>query len=98
MRTEFSPQALADLDAIALYIARDDPEAALAWVDKLVDRAERAARPPRGARIVPEWGDPDIREVFLKTYRIIYRIEAARILVLTVFEGHHLLRQPSPRR
>ncbi len=98
MRTEFSPQALADLDAIALYIARDDPDTALAWADKLVDRAERAARAPRGGRIVPEWGDPDIREVFLKAYRIIYRIEATRILVLTVFEGHHRLRLQPPQR
>jgi hypothetical protein len=36
--------------------------------------------------------DPDVREVFLRTYRIIYRIEPARILVLTIFEGHRRLR------
>ena len=94
MKTEFSPVALADLDAIALYIARDAPDVALVWVDRLIDRAERAARSPRAGRIVPEWGDPDIREVFLKSYRIIYRVEHARILVLTVFEGHHLLQMP----
>ena len=98
MKTEFSPQAQDDLDAIVLYIARDDPDAALAWADKLIDRAERAAQAPRGGRIVPEWGDPDIREVFLKTYRIIYRVEADRILVLTVFEGRHLLRMQPPSR
>jgi hypothetical protein len=42
--------------------------------------------------VVPEVGDPDIREVFLRTYRIIYRIEPDRILVLTIFEGHRRLR------
>src|SRR5688500_1209917 len=97
MKTEFSPQALRDLEAIALYVAQDDPLAAERWVDKLVDRAERAAAAPRAGRIVPEWGDPDIREVFLRTYRIVYRVEENRILVLTVFEGHRQLRRPRRR-
>jgi toxin ParE1/3/4 len=95
MKTDFSPAALADLEEIGLYIARDNPRAAEVWVDKLVDRAERAALQPRGGRVVPEMGDPDIREVFLRTYRIIYRVEPDRILVLTIMEGHHRLRSPS---
>ena len=92
MKTDFSPTAIADLEDIALYIARDNPRAAEAWVDKLVDRAEKAAFQPRGGRVVPEVDDPDIREVFLRTYRIIYRIEPKRILVLTIIEGHQRLR------
>ena len=93
MKADFAPEAVADLEDIALFIARDDPEAANAWVDKLVDRAERASTAPRAGRVVPERGDPDIREVFLKTYRIVYRVEPTRILVLTVFEGHRRLRR-----
>jgi toxin ParE1/3/4 len=92
VKTDFSPAALADLEEIGLYIARDNPRAAEVWVDRLVDRAEKAAFQPRGGRVVPEVGDPDIREVFLRTYRIIYRIEPGRILVLTIIEGHQRLR------
>lgn len=92
MKAEFSPAAVADLEAIAHYIARDNPKAAAAWVDRLVDRAEKAATLPSSGRVVPEVGDPTIREVFVRTYRIIYRIEAQRILVLTVFEGHRRLK------
>ena len=51
MRVEFSPEAMDDLEEIARYIARDDPEAALKWVDRLVDRAEKAGLAPRGGRI-----------------------------------------------
>jgi toxin ParE1/3/4 len=40
--------------------------------------------------MVPELQRPDIREVFLRTYRIVYRIRANAIDVLTVFEGHRL--------
>jgi plasmid stabilization system protein ParE len=92
VKTDFSPAALADLEEIGLYIARHNPRAAAAWVDKLVDRAEKAAAQPRSGRVVPEVGDPDIREVLLRTYRIIYRIEPGRILVLTIMEGHRRLR------
>ena len=92
MRVDFSPTAEADLEAIALYIARDNPRAAEAWVDRLVESARKAAVAPLAGRVVPEVRDPDIREVFLRTYRIIYRIEPERILVLTIVEGHRRLR------
>ena len=97
---EFSPEAEADLEEIALYSARDNPLAAEAWVQKLIVATEKAAVLPRAGRVVPEIEDPDIREVFLKTYRIVYRVEPARLLVLTVFEGHRKLRMrwsPVPR-
>jgi plasmid stabilization system protein ParE len=42
---------------------------------------------PRAAAIVPEYSRPDIREVFLYQYRIIYRILADRIDILAVVHG-----------
>jgi addiction module RelE/StbE family toxin len=100
VRADFTAEATADLEDIAQYIARDNPAAAAAWVDKLVDRAEKAAAHPLAGRTVPEMRDPTIREVFLRTYRIIYRVESTRILVLTVMEGHRKLRTlpGSPKR
>jgi addiction module RelE/StbE family toxin len=92
VRVELSPEAQYDLEAIADYIAADDPRAAEAWVEKLVERARLAAAHPRAGRVVPEWGDADVREVLLRTYRIIYRVEPKRILVLRVIEGRARLR------
>ena len=43
-------------------------------------------------RVVPEIGNPDIRELIFKKYRIVYRLNANCIEILTVFEGHRLLR------
>jgi hypothetical protein len=40
--------------------------------------------------VVPELQRNDVREVFLRTYRIVYRIRKGTIDVLTVFEGHRL--------
>jgi hypothetical protein len=40
---------------------------------------------------VPEIGRDDIREVLLRSYRIVYAIREGEIRVLTVFEGHRML-------
>ena len=92
MPAEWSPEALADLEDICAYIARDNLQAAEAWIDRLISKADKVSAHPRAGRVVPEIEDPDIREVFLKSYRIIYRVEPQRIVVLTVLEGHRRLR------
>jgi mRNA-degrading endonuclease RelE of RelBE toxin-antitoxin system len=40
---------------------------------------------------VTEIGRDDIRETFLRSYRIVYRVDDGGITVLTVFEGHRLM-------
>jgi len=52
---------------------------------------ERAARTPLAGRRLPEKGRDDVREVLQRTYRIVYRVRAEQIDVLTIFEGHRLL-------
>jgi hypothetical protein len=52
-----------------------------------------AERQPLAGRVVPELQRDDIRELLLRTYRIVYRLRPAEIHVLTVFEGHRLLRK-----
>jgi plasmid stabilization system protein ParE len=59
-------------------------------VTKLVAAAERAAAVPLAGRRVPELAREDVREVLLRSYRIVYRLAEHRIEVLTVFEGHRL--------
>ena len=92
MNVDFSPEALADLDAIYEYIARDKPRIALAWTEKLIDAAEKAVAYPLAGRVVPEIGDAKIREVLFRNYRIVYRVEAKRLLVITIVERHRRLR------
>ena len=88
---EWSLRSLSDLEAIEQLIAQDDPVAANRWVMKLSAAAERAAKLPKAGRVVPEKRRDDIREVRLKTYRVVYAVRANGIVVLTIFEGHKLL-------
>lgn len=92
-RVEFSPQALLDLEEIADFIAEDNPDAAERWVERLTTTAEKVGTHPEVGRVVPEYAVDEVREVFLRTYRIIYRVESSRVLVLTVIEGHRRLRK-----
>ena len=87
----WSPEALEDVDDIAAYIARDSAFYAAAIVEKLLAAASGLNQFPQSGRIVPELNQPDIRERFVYSYRLIYRIEPARILVAAVVHGRRLL-------
>ncbi len=55
-------------------------------------RRNLAARP----LVASELGRDEIREVLLRHYRIVYRVEPHGITVLTVFEGHRLFPRDAP--
>ena len=42
-------------------------------------------------RVVPELGDEDIRERIIYSYRLVYRVERRRILIVAVIHGKQLL-------
>jgi toxin ParE1/3/4 len=83
-------RALGDLEAIGKYIGRDKPAAAERWLLELISVAEKAAVVPLAGRRVPELDRNDVREIFARSYRIVYRVTERRIEVLAVFEGHRL--------
>ena len=88
MKLFWTDRARRDLLAIGRYIARNNPRAARSWIDQLRARARKAAEMPLAGRTVPERKGHEVREVFLRNYRIVYRMQEDAIHVLTVFEGH----------
>jgi len=91
MRLFWTETAKQDLQAIRRYIAADNPTAAKRWVDRLRRRAITALLASLAGRKVPELLRNDIRELIEGNYRIVYQAFEDRLVVLTVFEGHHLL-------
>lgn len=96
MNLRWTERAAIDLIVIGDYIAADNPAAARSWVERLRQRAIKAAKIPLAGRVVPELGRDDVREVFQRTYRIVYKIVDDGIVVLTVFEGHRSFGQFDP--
>ena len=93
MSVTWSHEAGENLIDIEEFIARDSVERAIRFVDALIDHAEVILTDnPRSGRTVPETGNPNIRELIYRGYRIVYRLNGGPIEILTVFEGHRLLR------
>ena len=78
--------ALAELRALEAvdYIAEHRPGGASEWLEALLQRVSRLDRMARRGRVVPEIGLPSFREVFHAPYRVIYRIDVASVVVLTL--------------
>ena len=93
MRLLWTEEALVRLKEIEEYISQDSPKAAAEFVDKLISLAETITKNPEKGRIVPELSIEFIRELLYKNYRIVYLIKKRSIDVLTVFEGHQLLKK-----
>jgi len=42
---------------------------------------------PESGRLIPEAEDPTLREVIVQGYRVMYRLEAERVLILAAMHG-----------
>jgi len=84
-----TPQSLDDLEEIVTFIARNNPERARTFGNELIDRALSVATFPEIGRVVPEIGEPAVREIIHGSYRIIYEIFSDRetIYVLRFWHG-----------
>ena len=93
MKIFWTKEALLCLKEIEEYISRDNSIIAIEFVDKLILLAETLLDNPEKDRIVPELSLENIRELLHKNYRIVYLIKKNSVEILTVFEGHQLLKK-----
>ena len=87
----WSPQAAKDLDSIAAFISKDSIEYARIFVVDVFAALDRIGSFPKSGRIVPELGDPGVREIILGSYRVIYRLKADCVGLVTIHHGARLL-------
>jgi plasmid stabilization system protein ParE len=76
-----------DLRQIHAYIAKDSRYYAKKVVQEIVAKARSLEAFPVKGRVVPEIEDPNVREVFIYSYRLIYEIAPYEIRVLAVVHG-----------
>jgi len=92
MNVFWMKEALEKLSEIEEFVAQDSPQRAKKFVSFLIERGESISQNPFIGRVVPEISNPNVRELISKQYRIDYRIKDELIEILTVFEGHRVLR------
>jgi plasmid stabilization system protein ParE len=67
-------QSQDDLRDIVVFIAQDDQDAARRFGNRLIDEALNLGAFPEMGRVVPEIGEPSVREITHGAYRIVYEI------------------------
>ena len=91
-RVVWTPQAVADLDAICAFIARDSDAYAREFASRVLGAIELLGPFPEVGRLVPEFPEDDLREIVHGHYRIIYEVSAEAVHVLTIHHAARLLR------
>ena len=84
MKVVWSPLAEQRALEAVDYIAQSRPQAAASWLEELLERVGKLDRMARRGRIVREIGRPAFREIFHSPYRVIYRVDASRVVILTL--------------
>lgn len=77
----WSLPAIEDIESIYSFIKRDSAYYANKFIDELIDRVTLLVEMPSIGRIVPELDINNLREIFVKQYRIVYQIEEEQIVV-----------------
>ena len=90
----WSQQAADDLESIYTHIARDSVPYAATMAERILQAIDRLEPFPEIGRIVPEFGRPDLRELLVGSYRVVYRLERQAVGLVTIVHGARLLRLP----
>ncbi len=79
--------ATKDLEEAAEFIARDSRYYAAALVREARSAAQTLRTFADRGRVVPEIAAPDIRELFIRSYRFIYQVTTDRVFILALVHG-----------
>lgn len=87
----WSPRAISQLEAICEHISRDSQRYAGLFARRILDIVTSIPQFPKAGRVVPEYGDPDLREKIFNNYRIVYRLNEETVEIVVITHGARLL-------
>lgn len=88
----FAESALTDLESIRAWNAEQGvPDVSERLIDEIVASIEALADHPDMGRIVPEFGQPFLRELIRPPFRIVYRRDPKHVRVVRVWRSERLL-------
>ena len=87
--------AVQDLEAIReYYLEQEVPEIGDRFVKEMISSVEELAIHPDRGRIVPEFNNPQLRELIHPPFRIVYRRYKEKISIVRVWRSERLMRLP----
>jgi addiction module RelE/StbE family toxin len=91
LKLVWSENALEDLVGIATYIEKDSLQYAKAVVNTFFDKTDILIDFPLLGRVVPEYNEHSIRELFIYSYRLIYEVSSSQISIVTIIHGKKMI-------
>jgi plasmid stabilization system protein ParE len=89
-RIRWSKAARGDLRQIHAYIARDSKLYAQRFIDRIKAAVENLRLFPEAGARVPEWDRDDFREIYVGSYRVIYRLFDGVEIIAVIHGARHL--------
>ncbi len=95
MTVIWTEPAIERLVTIHDYIAENNPINAGRFISTIIEKTILQLEIfPLSGRKIPELNSPDYREILYKSYRIMYRIDGDKILILSVQSSRQLFTTP----
>ena len=92
----FAESAVADLEQLKRWYSEQGvPDVGDRLVAELFERIELLGDHPDMGRVVPEFGQPFLREVIHPPFRIVYRREPKKVRVVRLWRSEQLLGFPT---
>jgi Plasmid stabilization system protein len=92
LQLHISPRAARDLQEIALYIARDNPQRALSFIGELRQRCQQIADAPLAYRSRPELGE-NLRSCPHGSYVLFFECSELMVTIVCVLHASRDLPQ-----
>ena len=91
----FAESAISDLEEVIIWFKdQGAPEAGRKLTAEVIAQTERLCLYPDSGRVVPEFGVAFLREIIFPPFRIVYRREERRVIVVRVWRSERLLKLP----
>jgi addiction module RelE/StbE family toxin len=88
--------ALGDLDAIADYIALENPDAARQLVQRVFRHVDQLASHPLSGPVASDLPGPGYRQISEPPCRVFYRVDGETVYIVYVLRTERLLRVGVP--
>jgi toxin ParE1/3/4 len=91
-RVSIAESALRDLEDVReWYASQSAQETGERPVREIVESLAQLVQFPESGRVVPEFGQPSLRELVRPPFRIVYRLDGDRVRVVRVWRSERLM-------
>ena len=86
-KVAWSESAWDDLEETLDYISKDSPFYAAAFAQEVLDASRTLKDLSERGRVIPEFNRPELRELFIRRYRLMYEINQDTVFIIAFIHG-----------